>query len=71
MTWTLIYKNKHPVFPIEMFKVQIPPSLTIELSRKKKTMTKKKKKKKKKNIDLKLLYHQKKKSLGIKRYEQG
>ena len=58
MTWTLIYKNKHPVFPIEMFKVQIPPSLTIELSRKKKTM--KKKKKKKKNIDLKLLYHKKK-----------
>ena len=44
-----------------MFKVQIPPSLTIELSRKKKTMTKKKKKKKKKNIDLKLFYHQKKK----------
>ena len=36
MTWTLIYKNKPLVFPIEMFKVQIPPSLTIELSRKKK-----------------------------------
>ena len=67
MTWTLIYKNKHLVFPIEMFKVQIPPSLTIELSRKKKI----KKKKKKKNIDLKLLYHKKKKCLGIKRHEQG
>jgi len=53
MTWTLIYKNRHPVFPIEMFKIQIPPSLTIELSRKKKI-------KKKKNIDLKLLYHKKK-----------
>ena len=63
MTWTLIYKNKHPVFPIEMFKVQIPPSLTIELSRKKKTM--KKKKKKKKNIDLKLFYHQKKKKKKV------
>lgn len=49
MTWTLIYKHKHPVFPIEIFKVQIYPSLTNELSRKKK-----------KGIVLKVLYHKRK-----------